>query len=112
MDREYKSALHEYVAAYMELDRISNGCSDEDEIVCVMMRFNETAVQLSDMRQARYGIFGLPDLDGMLGSHNEVSRLVLSRIRVALKRSGADIMQLEMEEAYSYAMFLQRRICL
>lgn len=45
----------------------------------------------------------------MLNRDEKVSRLALSRIRSAIVNRGCGSMeQLEMEEAYSYAMFLER----
>lgn len=107
MDREYKSALHRYVAAYINLNHASLD-SDKETAADAIVQFYHAADELSCKKEEKYGSFEIPNLDRMLNRDEKVSRLALSRIRAAAKRGCAGMEQLEMEEAYSYAMFLER----
>lgn len=108
MDREYKSALHRYVAAYIDLNHASLEPDGEAAAVAVS-QFYLAADELSRKKEEKYGSFEIPNLDRMLNRDEKVSRLALSRIRSAIVNRGCGSMeQLEMEEAYSYAMFLER----
>lgn len=108
MDRDYKAALHRYVAAYIDLNHISLGDAGEETTADAIGQFYRAAGELSHKKEEKYGSTGLPDLDGMLNRDEKVSRLALSRIRAAVKRGCDGTGQPEMEEAYSYAMFLER----
>ena len=109
MDTGYKSALHKYVAAYIDLNHASLGPCDEEATVDAIGQFYHAANELSCKKEERYGSFEIPNLDKMLNRDEKVSRLLLSRIRAAVKRGCSSMEQLEMEEAYSYAMFLERK---
>ena len=109
MDRGYKSALHRYVAAYIDLNHASL-VSDEEAAADAIGQFYQAANELSCKKEEKYGSFEIPNLDRMLNRDEKVSRLALSRMRAAAKRGYAGMEQLEeMEEAYSYAMFLERK---
>ena len=108
MDRGYKSALHRYVAAYIDLNHASLD-PGEEAAADAIGQFYQAADELSRKKEEKYGSFEIPNLDEMLNRDEKVSKLALSRIRAAVKRGCADRGQLEeMEEAYSYAMFLER----
>lgn len=107
MDRGYKSALHRYVAAYIDLNHASL-CPEGKAVADAIGQFYFAADELSRKKEEKYGGFEIPNLDRMLNRDEKVSRLALSRIRAAVKRGCAGMEQLEMEEAYSYAMFLER----
>ena len=109
MDRGYKSALHRYVAAYINLNHASL-VSDEEAAADAIGQFYKAANGLSCKKEEKYGSFEIPNLDRMLNRDEKVSRLSLSRIRAAVNRGCCGMEQLEMEEAYSYAMFLERKI--
>lgn len=108
MDRGYKGVLHRYVAAYIDLNHASLGHSGEETAAGIIGQFYDAANRLSRKKEDLYGSPDIPDLDQMLNRDEKVSRLALSRIRAAVKRGCDGIKQLEMEEAYSYAMFLER----
>lgn len=108
MDRGYKDALHRYVLAYIDLNHASLVHPDEEAAASVIGQFYDAADRLSRKKEDLYGIAQIPDLDRMLNGDEKVSRLALSRIRAVVKRGCAGMEQLEMEEAYSYAMFLER----
>lgn len=110
MDRGYRSALHRYVAAYIDLNHASLGHYDEETAADAVGQFYHAADELSCKKEEKYGSFEIPNLDRMLNRDEKVSRLALSRIRAAVKRGCSGMEQLEMEEAYSYAMFLEREI--
>ena len=109
MDRGYKGVLHRYVAAYIDLNHASLGHPGEKAAVGVIGQFYDAADRLSRKKDEVCGSPDIPDLDQMLNRDEKVSRLALSRIRAAVKRGCAGVEQLEMEEAYSYAVFLTRR---
>lgn len=108
MDRGYKDALHRYVLAYIDLNHASFGHLGEEATASAIVQFYDAADRLSRKKEDLYGIAQIPNLDQMLNGDEKVSRLALSRIRAAVKRGCAGTEQLEMEEAYSYAIFLER----